>query len=225
MNLRSPRNRSMIRYKPVVRSALVLSLCLFLFPPVDGFGGIHGFVGSAKKGPPILLFMSEEDPATTTTATEDGPRFPIEKTDDEWKELLTPDQYYILRREGTETSGASVLNQISIEKNGSADSGTFCCAGCGNPLFLASTKYDSGSGWPSFYQPLSSSAVGLQTDYKLVVPRTECVCNRCGGHLGHVFEGTNGKQFYEQQSYLIRTLSAEGATTAKPTVAPEPRTH
>lgn len=190
MNLQSRRNRSTNRYtaSDVVRSALVLSICLLLFPPVDGFNGIHGFVGSAKKGPPILLRMSEEDPIATTTATEDGPRFPIEKTDDEWKELLTPDQYYILRKEGTETPGASVLNQISIEKNGSEDFGTFCCAGCGNPLFLAATKFESGSGWPSFYQPLSSSAVDLQTDYKMVVPRTECVCNQCGGHLGHVFE-------------------------------------
>jgi peptide-methionine (R)-S-oxide reductase len=189
----------------VVRSALVVSLCLLLFPTVDGFNVIHGFVGSAKKGPLILLRMSEEDPIATTTAatTEDGPLFPIEKTDDEWKELLTPDQYYILRKEGTETPGASALNQISIEKNGSEDFGTFCCAGCGNPLFLASTKFESGSGWPSFYQPLSSSAVGLQTDYKMVVPRTECVCNRCGGHLGHVFEGTHRKLVYKQIYIII----------------------
>jgi peptide-methionine (R)-S-oxide reductase len=170
--------------------ALVLALALCLSSlPVDGFGGIHGFVGSAKKGPPVILRMSEKGPITTASDSKEGPTFPIEKTDDEWKELLTPDQYYILRKEGTETPGASVLNQISVEKNGPADAGTFCCAGCGNPLFLASAKYDSGTGWPSFFQPLANSAVGLRTDYKLVVPRTECVCSRCGGHLGHVFEG------------------------------------
>jgi len=166
---------------------LALAFCL-LSLPVDGFGGIHGFVGSAKKGPPVILRMSEKGPITTATDSKEGPTYPIEKTDDEWKEILTPDQYYILRKEGTETPGASILNQISVEKNGPADAGTFCCAGCGNPLFLASAKYDSGTGWPSFFQPLTNSAVGLQTDYKLVVPRTECVCSQCGGHLGHVFE-------------------------------------
>ena len=165
-------------------TTLLLLLCI-VFVSVQGFAGIHSFTGTARRQG-SALFMSGDDPSTVT---EDGPRFPIEKTDDEWKEILTPDQYYILRKEGTETPGASVLNQISVEKNGEADAGTFCCAGCGHPLFTASSKYDSGTGWPSFYQPVSASAVALQTDYKLVVPRTEVVCSQCGGHLGHVFEG------------------------------------
>eukprot|EP00536_Pseudo-nitzschia_multiseries_P014161 jgi/Psemu1/213897/e_gw1.663.15.1 len=114
--------------------------------------------------------------------------FPVSKTDDEWKEILTPDQYYILRKEGTETPGASPLNAISVDKNGPSDAGTFVCAGCDNPLFVADAKYDSGTGWPSFFAPVTSSAVRLDTDFKLVVPRTECVCSQCGGHLGHVFE-------------------------------------
>ena len=162
-------------------TTLLLLLCCVLYS-VNGFAGIQSFAANPRTHG-SALHMSED------ATTEDGPRFPIEKTDEEWKELLTPDQYYILRKEGTETPGASVLNQISVEKNGQADEGTFCCAGCGHPLFIADAKYDSGTGWPSFYQPVSASAVALQTDYKLVVPRTEVVCSQCGGHLGHVFEG------------------------------------
>jgi len=175
----------MSRTSFVVRSTLVvISICLLL-PLTESFGTIRRFVGSGRKGSSSILvrFMSEP-----TTTTDEGSRFAIEKTDEEWKEMLTPDQYYILRKEGTETPGASVLNKISVEKNGEDDMGTFVCAGCDDPLFLASAKYESGTGWPSFYQPLSDSAVFLRTDFKLGVPRTECLCNKCGGHLGHVFE-------------------------------------
>ena len=172
------RNQSTIGCTSFVRFALALLILCVLLPLADGFGGFQSFAGTAKRGV-VVLRMS--------TSTED--RFPIEKTDDEWKEQLTMDQYYILRKEGTETPGASILNQISVEKNGQADAGTFLCAGCDHPLFIASAKYDSGTGWPSFYQPLSGSAVALSTDYKMVVPRTEVLCSQCGGHLGHVFEG------------------------------------
>ena len=177
----------------VVGSAAVLLVCLLVLSPVDGFGGIHGRVtGSPGKGPrPVLLRMSDEptDPAAGGGGT--ATRYEVERTDEEWREYLTPDQYYILRKEGTETPGASPLNKISVEKNGPADAGTFTCAGCDAPLFLSETKYESGTGWPSFYQPVSASIVGLRTDYKMVVPRTECFCSKCGGHLGHVFEGTS----------------------------------
>ncbi|KAG7349135.1 methionine-R-sulfoxide reductase [Nitzschia inconspicua] len=106
---------------------------------------------------------------------------PVEKTDQEWQEILTPDQYYVLRKEGTETPGASELNYVK-------EPGTFVCAGCGAPLFVTDTKFDSGTGWPSFFAPISSSAIDLDTDFKLLLPRTECSCSQCGGHLGHVFE-------------------------------------
>jgi len=190
------------------RIRAVLPACLvfffFLSLRVDGFGYKHhsglarptattaavATPTKARTGPGsrfsggVVLF---DTTGTTETETE-RISYPFQKTDDEWKEILTPDQYYVLRREGTETPGASPLNQISPEKNGAADAGTFCCAGCGNPLFLASSKYDSGTGWPSFWAPVSASAVALKTDYKLIVPRSECVCSKCGGHLGHVFE-------------------------------------
>jgi peptide-methionine (R)-S-oxide reductase len=104
----------------------------------------------------------------------------IEKTDEEWKEQLSPEAYNVLRKEGTERPWASSLNDVK-------DDGTFSCAGCKAPLFTTSTKFDSGSGWPSFYAPVDEEAVTLQTDYKLLLPRTEVVCQSCGGHLGHVF--------------------------------------
>ena len=101
-------------------------------------------------------------------------------TDAEWKSRLTPDQYRVLRREGTEAPGSSELNR---EKR----NGTYHCAGCDSPLFSSATKYESGTGWPSFYQSLPN-AIGLKTDYKLILPRTEYHCARCEGHQGHVFD-------------------------------------
>jgi len=100
-------------------------------------------------------------------------------SDAEWKARLTSEQYQVLRREGTESPGSSALNR---EKR----TGTYHCAGCELPLFSSATKYESGTGWPSFYQPLPD-AVGLKTDYKLIYPRTEYHCARCEGHQGHVF--------------------------------------
>lgn len=106
---------------------------------------------------------------------------PVIKTEEEWKAELLPDEYYVLREEGTEAPFSSELNNVK-------DPGTFICSGCGAPLFTTSTKFDSGTGWPSFYAPLDSEAVALSTDFKLIMPRTECRCAACGGHLGHVFD-------------------------------------
>ncbi len=103
----------------------------------------------------------------------------LNKTDVEWKESLTPDQYRVLREHGTEPRGASPLNQ---EKR----VGTFKCAGCGTPLFPSDTKFESGSGWPSFYDALPGT-VTTRTDTSHGMTRTEAICATCGGHLGHVF--------------------------------------
>ncbi len=105
--------------------------------------------------------------------------FEIAKSAEEWKRLLTPAQYYVLREHGTERPGTSALNQ---EKR----KGVYVCAGCDLPLFASETKYESGTGWPSFYAPLPK-AIGTQTDRSLLMTRTEVHCRRCGGHLGHVF--------------------------------------
>ncbi len=117
------------------------------------------------------------------TSPEDSltPAAPGERSDDEWRNTLTHEQYRVLRKHGTEIAFTSPLNQ---EKR----TGTFTCAGCGHPLFASETKYESGSGWPSFYQPITQDAVATSTDYKMILPRTEVHCANCGGHLGHVFD-------------------------------------
>jgi peptide-methionine (R)-S-oxide reductase len=104
---------------------------------------------------------------------------PLEKTDAEWRKDLTPEQYHVLRGHGTERAGTSPL----LEEH---RSGQFQCAACGQALFAAGTKFESGSGWPSFYAPLPG-AVGTEEDRSHFVRRTEVHCSRCGGHLGHVF--------------------------------------
>jgi len=100
-------------------------------------------------------------------------------TDKEWEKRLSKDAFYVLRKEGTERPFSSPLNE---EKR----KGVFCCAGCGLALFSSKTKFDSGTGWPSFFNHLPD-AIETKTDFKLIVPRTEYHCRRCGGHQGHVF--------------------------------------
>ena len=105
--------------------------------------------------------------------------FPVQKSDDDWRAALSPQQYRILRGHGTERPFTSPLNQ---EKR----AGLFLCAGCAQPLFDAATKFESGTGWPSFFRPIDG-AVGTSVDQSLITVRTEVHCARCGGHLGHVF--------------------------------------
>jgi peptide-methionine (R)-S-oxide reductase len=106
--------------------------------------------------------------------------FEITKSDKEWRADLTPEQYYVLRDHGTERAGTSPLDK-------EYGKGTFQCAGCGLPLFASETKFDSRTGWPSFWQPLENS-VDTSTDRGFFMVRTEVHCRRCGGHLGHVFD-------------------------------------
>ncbi len=116
-------------------------------------------------------------------ATQKGKRMPekIVKTDAEWQKELTPDQYRILRQAGTERAftGATWNNH---------EKGTYVCAADGNPLFSSDTKFDSGTGWPSFWAPIAKEAVEVRQDRSLFMVRDEVVCSRCGGHLGHVFD-------------------------------------
>ncbi|MGH1439579.1 MAG: peptide-methionine (R)-S-oxide reductase MsrB [Cellvibrionaceae bacterium] len=102
------------------------------------------------------------------------------KDDAYWREKLTPDEYRICREKGTERA-------FTGEYWDSKADGTYLCKCCGEPLFESSTKYDSGSGWPSFYQPLSGGAILEETDRTLGMTRTEVMCQSCGSHLGHVF--------------------------------------
>lgn len=111
---------------------------------------------------------------TTSTTS-----FPITRSDEEWRRLLTPEQYHVLRRHGTERPGSCALN---YEKR----KGSFACAGCGQELFVADHKFESGTGWPSFTTPIPGSVTDV-VDRSHGMVRTEVLCSQCGGHLGHVF--------------------------------------
>jgi peptide-methionine (R)-S-oxide reductase len=131
------------------------------------FGGL-AFAGVSIAGISILQAGSAKA------------RFVVTKTDAQWRKILTASEYSILRQANTERPYSSPLNS---EKR----AGIFTCAGCDQQLFSSTTKFESGTGWPSFYKPLTGG-VGTNTDYLLGYPRTEVHCARCGGHLGHVFD-------------------------------------
>jgi len=103
------------------------------------------------------------------------------KTDSEWKEILTPEQYRITRQKGTERAFTGEYNDLKKK-------GVYACVCCGQELFSSESKYDSGSGWPSYWEPISGENVALERDGSLGMARTEAVCSRCGAHLGHVFD-------------------------------------
>ncbi|MDF5718355.1 MAG: peptide-methionine (R)-S-oxide reductase MsrB [Rhizonema sp. NSF051] len=107
-------------------------------------------------------------------------KFEITKTDAEWRKILTPEQFQVLRQHGTEFAGSSPLDKQYAK-------GTYVCAACNLPLFTSKTKFDSGTGWPSFYAPIDGG-VGTSVDNSLFMTRVEVHCHRCGGHLGHVFD-------------------------------------
>lgn len=139
-------------------------------------GGASALLASslifAKEGSALGLFDKKESKST----------FPYTLTDAEWKKKLTDEEYYVLRGHGTEPARSSILNE---EKR----NGTYVCAGCAHELYASAHKFESGTGWPSFYQPIKAEgAVGTSKDYKLIIPRTEVHCANCGGHLGHVFD-------------------------------------
>ena len=132
-------------------------------------------IGAAVAAAAAALTRSGSQQAVAASGT-----FEITKTDDEWRKQLTPEQHYVLRKHGTERAGTSPLDK-------QYGAGTYACAGCDLPLFSSKTKFDSRTGWPSFYAPLDN-AVGTTSDRNWGMLRTEVHCRRCGGHLGHVFE-------------------------------------
>ncbi|MFA5950528.1 MAG: peptide-methionine (R)-S-oxide reductase MsrB [Hyphomicrobium sp.] len=118
--------------------------------------------------------------ATRSAQAGESQEFEIMKSDEDWKKLLTRAQYNVLRQHGTEPPGSSPLDKFYKP-------GTYNCAACDLPLYSSDAKFDSGTGWPSFFQPIDN-AIGTSTDWNLIYSRTEVHCRRCGGHLGHVFD-------------------------------------
>ncbi len=123
---------------------------------------------------------AKEDKNTTKTQNEIPMKFEIEKTDQEWKQILNPEQYKILREKGTE-------RPFTGKYNDHKEKGKYVCAGCGTELFISDTKFESGCGWPSFYAAADNETILEKTDKSFGMTRTEILCSKCGGHLGHVF--------------------------------------
>jgi peptide-methionine (R)-S-oxide reductase len=144
-----------------------------------------------------------------TMATEQGT-----KSDAEWQKELTPEQYDVLRRGGTERPFTGVYWNVK-------DDGVYRCAGCGAELFASGTKFDSGTGWPSFTEPAVAEAVELRPDRSLFMTRTEVVCRTCGGHLGHVFDDgpadQGGKRYCINSCALELDTGDSAASTPNPT--------
>ena len=134
-------------------------------------------VGAALGLGPLVIWLEQTSSEPARAA---GTQFAVNKTEDEWRRLLSREQFQILRGHDTERPNSSPLNH---EKR----RGTFVCAGCGHPLFASATKFESGTGWPSFWKPLDN-AIGTTVDRSFFMVRTEVHCANCGGHLGHVFD-------------------------------------
>ena len=138
---------------------------------------MFGVAAAAPNHQPIFAFGTQKKEAKAKEA----PLTKVIKSDKEWKRILTPDQYFITRQAGTEAPYSSPL--LNIHENG-----TFECVCCDLPLFSSKTKFESGTGWPSFWAPIDKRNVFERTDNSLVETRTEVLCARCDAHLGHVFD-------------------------------------
>ena len=136
-----------------------------------------------KINPPKPEAQAMEAPQTTPKSVEGDSRVknPMGLSEEDWKKKLTPDQYYVCRQQGTERAGTGALLHYKGD-------GTFVCVACGNPLFEPKAKFESGTGWPSFFQPIAKDAVTERGDLTHGMTRVEVNCAKCGSHLGHLFD-------------------------------------
>ncbi len=138
-----------------------------------------------KRSASLLVMAMVAMTAVVTLKSADEPakkmNDKVDKTDAEWKQQLTPEQYRVLRQAGTERPFSSALNNVH-------EHGVFKCAACDKELYSSDAKFESGTGWPSFFQPIAKDAVETKEDKSFFSTRTEVLCERCAGHLGHVFE-------------------------------------
>jgi peptide-methionine (R)-S-oxide reductase len=146
-----------------------------------------------------LITMKPNEPSPTTAAGADVPK--VEKNEEEWRKTLTAEQYRVLRKAGTERPFGPAYEEF--KKQGV---GTYVCGGCGAELFSSKEKFDSHCGWPSFYDPANAKNVVTRDDSTLGMKRTEVLCARCGGHLGHVFTG-EGFPTPTDKRYCINAVS------------------
>jgi peptide-methionine (R)-S-oxide reductase len=128
----------------------------------------------------FVVYQSQTTQGRVLARTGHSKEGRVMKTDAEWKEILTPEQYYVTRKKGTERA-------FTGEYWNNHDDGIFNCVCCGQPLFDSKTKFESGTGWPSFWQPVDEDNVSLVDDSSFFMSRTEVICSRCDAHLGHVF--------------------------------------
>jgi peptide-methionine (R)-S-oxide reductase len=166
---------------PILATLLALSLpaCVQGEPEAAKSAGNTSARG-AVTSKPATAPTPEAAPGTATTRTKPMTKEELPKTEEEWRKILTPQEFAVLREQDTERRYTGYWNN--------KQAGSYYCAGCGQHLFESDTKYESGSGWPAFYQPVSLQAIGTEVDNSLFEVRTEVHCSNCKGHLGHVFE-------------------------------------
>ena len=150
----------------------------FLLAGGTALAGAAAYAASEATPKPVMQ-APDETPAAAPGTGASGNIVKIDWPEEKWREVLTPEEFAVLREEATERPYTSPLNDVTAP-------GTFTCAGCDLPLYRTEWKYDSGTGWPSFYKAIDGH-VGTKTDWKLFYPRTEVHCARCEGHLGHIF--------------------------------------